>query len=87
MAITETIKGLFSSTKQKVLTIIGIVVAVLVVTGLIVVIVVLASRNKVITFHPEIKIVDIDNVDSTISQKAIESAVNAGKDIYNRIRG
>lgn len=85
MAISETVKGLFSSTKQKVMVIIGIITAVVVVAGLIVVIVILASRGKMLTFHPEIKVVDIENKDNSVSQKALDGAIEAGKSIYNRI--
>jgi hypothetical protein len=83
----ETKVPVLSSIKSKVLMAVGIVGAVLVVGGLIFVIVWLATKNKTIVFHPEVKVTDIENTDKPVSQKTLDSAISVGQSIYNKING
>jgi len=88
MAITDTIKNMFATTKDKVLAIFAIIGVICIMAVVVFIIIYLAKGNKTLVFWPSIKVVDIENPeDKNLSQKSVDEAVRLGKEIYNKIKG
>jgi hypothetical protein len=88
MAIIDTIKNMFATTKDKVLAIFAIIGVICIMTVVVFIIIYLAKGNKTLVFWPSIKVIDIENPeDKNLSQKSIDEAVRLGKEIYNKIKG